>query len=300
MTEDQALGSIIGLAVGDALGTTLEFGRNPSPDRTTWHTDIVGGGPFEMPVGGWTDDTSMALALMESYLDAGKFDPELAGDYFVQWWRDGAFSHNGVCFDIGMTTREALGRFENRRKGASPYVGGAYDWDSGNGGIMRLAPSVVANHTNLDAAVRDAKLQSSITHQSRECLLYAGLMARVLWHGNPFIKDVEDYVLPDSTDWSDLLSGGYVKETWQCAMWCVRNTSSFKEALIHAVNRRYDADTVGAVTGQIAGAIYGLSGIPDRWLEKLAWRHEIETKAIQLFKQGAIDCCESVISAERG
>ena len=286
MTEDQALGAIEGLAIGDALGTTLEFGRNPSPDRSTWLTDIVGGGPFDLPAGAWTDDTSMALALMQSYLETGEFDPELAGDYFVEWWRYGAFSHNGVCFDIGITTREALGRFENRIKGASPYVGGAEGWDSGNGGIMRLSPAVVANHTNLEAAVRDAKLQSAITHQSRECLLYAELMARVVWHGDPFIDDVEKYVLPDATDWAELLSGGYVKETWQCAMWCVRNTSSFEEAVIYAVNRRYDADTVGAVTGQIAGAVYGLSGIPERWLERVLWRDDIVRKARELFVLG--------------
>jgi len=288
MTEDQALGAIVGLAIGDALGTTLEFGRNPSPDRSTWLTDIAGGGPFEMPVGGWTDDTSMALALMESYLDAGKFDPELAGEYFVQWWRDGAFSHSGICFDIGMTTKEALGRFENKRKGASPYVGGIHDWESGNGGIMRLSPAVVANHTNLKAAVRDAKLQSAITHQSRECLLYADLLARVLWYGDPFIDDVEGYVLSDNTDWSDLLSGGYVKETWQCAMWCTRNTSSFEEAVIHAVNKKYDSDTVGAVTGQIAGAMYGLSGIPERWLDTLVWRDCITLKVNSLYELGTI------------
>ena len=282
MTEDQALGSIIGLAVGDALGTTLEFGRNPSPDRTTWHKEVIGGGPFDLPTGAFTDDTSMALALMQSYLDAGDFDPELCGQYFIDWWRDGAFSSSGRCFDIGMATQNALYRFERRCKGDSPYVGDTDAFTSGNGGIMRLAPSVVANHTDLKVSVDEARKQSAITHQSPECLLYAELLAKVLWHGDPFIPDVEPYVLPDSTDWNDLLSGGYVKETFQCAMWCARNTESFEECLLHAVNKRYDADTVGAVAGQIAGAMYGYKSIPLRWLERIYWHEDIVVKAKEL------------------
>jgi len=123
MTEDQALGAIVGLAVGDALGTTLEFSRNPSPDRATWHTEMLGGGPFGLAPGGWTDDTSMALALMQAYLDAGDFSPQLIGQYFVNWFRKGAFSHTGDCFDIGNATREALDRIDLGHRGPSPFQG---------------------------------------------------------------------------------------------------------------------------------------------------------------------------------
>jgi len=286
MTEDRALGSIIGLAVGDALGTTLEFSRNPSSDRSTWHTEITGGGPFDLPVGGWTDDTSMALALMQAYLDAGDFSPELIGQYFVDWYRNGAFSHTGTCFDIGHATREALDRIDLGHRGNSPFQGSTDAYSSGNGGIMRLAPAVVANHTDIDQAIEESVDQSRITHASEECILYADLMAQVLFTGDPFIPAVNDFVLPDATSWDDLLSGGYVKETFTCAMWAARSTSSFEDCLVQTVNRRYDADTTGAVAGQIAGAMYGFSGIPERWLDALIGLDSIQASAKQLYELG--------------
>ena len=289
MTEDQALGAIVGLAVGDALGTTLEFSRNPSPDRSTWHTEMTGGGPFGLRAGGWTDDTSMALALMQAYLDSGRFDPELIGRYFVDWYREGKFSHTGTCFDIGNATREALDRIDLGTRGSSPFQGSTHPHSSGNGGIMRLAPAVVANHTSLSEAINDSVDQSRITHASDECQLYAELMARVLLAGDPHIREVADYVLPDDTPWEDLLSGGYVKETFTCAMWAARNTRSFEECLLQTINRRYDADTTGAVAGQIAGAMYGLSGIPERWLDTLIWRDRIIENARSLYALGSED-----------
>jgi len=283
MTEDQAVGSIIGLAVGDALGTTLEFLTDPSSDRATWHTEITGGGPFHLVPGGWTDDTSMALALIQAYLDKGDFNPELIGQYFVDWYREGLYSHTGTCFDIGHTTRKALDCIDLKLNGNSPYQGDADPQSSGNGGIMRLSPCVVANHENLEAAINDSVNQSRITHASPECILYAELLAKVLFYGDPFISDVEDYVLPDNTSWDDLKSTGYVKDTFTCAMWTARNTSTFEECLIQTVNRRYDADTTGAVAGQIAGAMYGLSGIPDKWIDRLIWGDKIKQYALDLY-----------------
>jgi ADP-ribosyl-[dinitrogen reductase] hydrolase len=284
MNKDQALGAMVGLAIGDALGTTLEFSRNPTSDRNLWHTEITGGGPFNLTAGGWTDDTSMALALMQSYLDAKQFDPTLCARYFVDWYRNGAFSHTGDCFDIGFTTLEALSRCE--RFPRAPYQGSTDPQSSGNGGIMRLAPSVIANTRNIEQAVEDAVNQSRITHASEESLLYADLLARVLFCGDPFIDEVAPYVIPDNTPWEALLSGGYVKETFQCAMWAARNTESFEECLIYTVNRRFDADTTGAVAGQIAGAIHGLSGIPERWLDTLIDFDSIVSSTEKLYELG--------------
>jgi len=286
MILDQALGSIIGLAIGDALGTTLEFRQNPSSDRTTWHTEITGGGPFGLEAGGWTDDTSMALALMQAYNDAKAFDAALIGQYFVQWYRKGAFSHTGTCFDIGYTTRTALDRIELKTRGLSPYQGDTDPQSSGNGGIMRLSPAVVANHQNFRQAIVESIDQSRITHASAECELYSELLARVIYHGDPFLPEVAPYVLPDDTDWNELNASGYVKDTFTCAMWAARNTNSFEECLIQTVNRQDDADSTGAVAGQIAGSMYGLSGIPSRWLEKLLWREQIEQSVRDLYKLG--------------
>jgi ADP-ribosyl-[dinitrogen reductase] hydrolase len=283
MKIDQALGAVVGLAIGDALGTTLEFSQNPSADESTWHTEMTGGGPFCLQPGGWTDDTSMALAIAQAYCEYGSFNPTLIGNNFVEWYRNGAFSHTGTCFDIGYTTRKALDRIDLNLNGLSPYQGDTDRQSSGNGGIMRLSPCVVANHRHLEAAISDSVNQSRITHASPECILYAELLAKVIFYGDPFISDVEDYVLQDNTSWDDLKSTGYVKDTFTCAMWTARNTSSFEECLIKTVNRQYDADTTGAVAGQIAGAMYGLSGIPQKWLDRLIWGDRIKQCAVDLY-----------------
>ena len=114
-------------------------------------------------------------------------------------------------------------------------------------------------------------------------------MARVIFYGDPFLQEVESYLLPDDTSWSDLGASGYVKDTFTCAMWAARNTDSFEECLIQTVNRRNDADTTGAVAGQIAGAMYGLSGIPDLWVKRLISLDDISQSANELYELGCDD-----------
>ena len=283
MTKDQALGAILGGVVGDALGTTLEFSHKIQHDRSLWHTEITGGGPFNMPAGGWTDDTSMMLGLMDTYLKKGFLDVEHLMKNFVAWYQDGDFSHTGGCFDIGNATLDALTRYQ---RSGNPIAGSTDPFSSGNGGIMRLSPAVVANHQFEEQALNDAVRQSETTHRSLECLLYAKAMAKILFYGDIEVEqDSEVQHLPSSTPWKEVLSGGYVKETYQCAVWAIQNTDTFEEALIHTVNRGYDADTTGAVVGQMAGAIYGLSAIPDRWLDKVLWKNQILNQASRLFDQ---------------
>lgn len=287
MNKDQAIGSLVGLAVGDALGTTLEFHKNPSPDRSTWHTEITGGGAFGVPAGGWTDDTSMALALAESLFASGYFNAEEVADNFVAWWLEGKFSWADKCVDIGNATREALNRQLQRRSGGDVYLGSTSHTDSGNGGIMRLAPAVLINHCNLRKAIEDSVNQSRITHASDECCLYANLLARVLYAGDPFIEEVSDYILPDDSVWQELKTWGYVKHTFHAAMWAARNSNSFEECVLLAVNLKGDADTMGAVAGQIAGAIYGYEAIPERWRNKLLWHDQMVVLASNLYDIGS-------------
>ena len=294
MNQDQATGSLLGLAIGDALGTTLEFTRNPPTDRSLWHTEITGGGAFNVPVGGWTNDTSMALALGYAYKSKKGFDAEQISINFRAWWLDGEYSWANRCVDIGGATLSALTRLNYRKQGESFYQGSTSDRSSGNGGIMRLAPSVISNSCNLNLAVEESVLQSRVTHASEECCLYAGLLARVLYEGDPFIKEVEDYVLPDSTAWSELPSSGYVRDTFQTAMWAARNSESFEECLLLAVNRRGDADTIGAVAGQIAGAMYGYEAIPQRWCTVLVWRDQMIYLATCLYRLGVPEYDRSV------
>src|SRR5574341_1380286 len=131
---DRYRGCLLGLAVGDALGTTLEFKPPGSFDPIE---DMVGGGPFGLQPGEWTDDTSMALCLAESLIERRGFDPVDQLDRYVRWWREGHLSSNGRCFDIGTTTAAALLRFERTRE---LWCGAEDPRTAGNGSIMRLAP----------------------------------------------------------------------------------------------------------------------------------------------------------------
>ena len=269
MIPDKALGAFVGLAVGDALGTTLEF---TARDAYPHITDMVGGGPFNLNPGEWTDDTSMAIALAEALLSHG-VDPQQILLNFCKWYRDGEFSHNGRCFDIGNTTRIALEDFEFSGQIQA-------DWSrhsSGNGGIMRLAPAVLFARSE-EQAIDYAVLQSFTTHSSNECLSIAELLAKSLWRFMTGQEEPHRFTL----DRQHVSSSGYVVDTWIAAKWALSASNTFEEALLRAVNLGGDADTVGAVTGQMAGAYYGHKGIPQHWLDKLVWRERIEDLALKL------------------
>lgn len=275
--QDKAKGAFVGLAAGDALGTTLEFKERDSYPHLT---DIVGGGPFKLKPGQWTDDTSMALCLADSLIEKQGFDPKDLMERFYRWWRTGYNSSTGECFDIGITTRQSLEEF---KRTGNPYAGSKDPKKAGNGSIMRLAPVVLFHVDSLSKAQELARNQSRTTHQSEESIEAAALLATILFkaiHGeDPFdLSDFEstNQVVTDLAqsqgDWnwrkksrSDIKSSGYVIHTLEAAMWSVANTTSFEEAVLMAANLGDDADTVGAVAGQIAGALYGLKNIPEKW-----------------------------------
>jgi ADP-ribosyl-[dinitrogen reductase] hydrolase len=286
---DRARGALLGLAVGDALGTTLEFSAR---DTLPHHTEITGGGPFHLQPGQWTDDTSMALALAESLIQHPELEPRDLMDRFVRWWREGAYSCTGDCFDIGMATAEALRRY---RQTQDPYAGSTDPQTAGNGSLMRLAPVALHALHDAETARRIAADQSRTTHAAPQaveaCALFVDLLREAIlgadkatvlaprpWAGDPVIAAVA------ANSWqgrsrSAVRASGYVVHTLEAALWAVEQTSSFEEALVLAVNLGEDADSVGAVAGQLAGALYGLSGIPPRWLVPLAWREQLITTA---------------------
>lgn len=288
--HDRALGAFLGLAVGDALGTTLEFEeRNTRPH----HTEMLGGGPFDLKPGQWTDDTSMALALAESLIAHPEFDAADLMRRFVSWSEQGAYSCTGTCFDIGITTRLALRQFGRT---GDPFAGSTDEDSAGNGSIMRIAPVALIALSDRGRADRLAVEQSRVTHAAPACLNACRFMVDIL---RGFIRGeefplrarlpgahpaIEDLTMATYRDKSrdQIRSSGYVVHTLEAALWAVQRTTSFEDALILAVNLGGDADTVGAVTGQIAGARYGLSAIPQRWLEPLAWRDRLEATASSL------------------
>lgn len=279
-TRDRALGALLGLAAGDALGTTLEFSARDTRPRVT---DIVGGGPFRLKPGEWTDDTAMALALADSLYLCGMLKEQDIMERFVDWQENGQYSANGSCFDIGGTVAAALRRFKAT---GDPVAGSTDPQAAGNGSLMRLAP-VAMIYWNDAAKRRDAAArQSRTTHGAPEavdaCIAYADLIAEAI-AGVP----KSEVLLPREGNYAGAIAGimagswrgkersairssGYVAHSLEAALWCVGRTGNFADAVILAANLGEDADTTAAITGQLAGALYGASGIPASWLDRLA------------------------------
>ena len=275
--KDRLLGSFLGLAIGDAVGTTVEFRARDTFEPVT---DMVGKGPFNLPAGYFTDDTSMALCLAESLIEHSELDRNDLLNRFSKWYREGVNSPTGRCFDIGATTRSAIVNWEKN----GSVLNNTGPWDAGNGSIMRLAPAVIKYYNDSDRAIATAIMQGETTHGSVEACDSCDLLARVLL--TAFVSDDKNAVLNvDAQDhWADnvknilttldvtrdeVKSSGYVIHTLHAALWCFKNTDNFRDAILLATNLGDDADTVAAVTGQIAGAFYGMSGIPIMWLDKL-------------------------------
>ena len=281
--HDRALGALLGLAVGDALGTTLEFSLR---DTLPHHTRMTGGGPFRLAPGQWTDDTAMTLALADSLIRCNGFDAHDLMTRFVAWWRTGNYSCTGTCFDIGRTTAMALERFERTGK---PFAGSRSAQSAGNGSLMRLAPVALFALHEAELAIRIAQDQSRTTHAAPEavaaCTFFVTLLRDAVL-GEPDVKHPRAWPGPKLIQaiakgtWRrksrhQIRSSGYVVDTLEAALWAVSETSSFADAVILAVNLGGDADTVGAVTGQLAGALYGAVAIPPEWLQPLAWSEKI-------------------------
>lgn len=284
--RDRALGALLGLAVGDALGTTLEFRAR---DSYAPLTEIVGGGPFSLEPGQWTDDTAMALALADSLLEHPRLDPADLMTRFWSWRHDGKYSCTGICFDIGATVSSALGRWQRT---GDPVAGSTDPMSAGNAALMRLAPVALRwwhePSTLVDVAIR----QSATTHGAPEALgasaAFALLLAQAI-AGTPrstvLAQRDDDYPGAISPimhgSWrgkprEQVASSGYVAHSLEAALWAVGRTASFQDAVLLAANLGGDADTTAAITGQLAGALYGLGSIPKEWLSRLAWRESIE------------------------
>lgn len=300
LDNDKFRGALLGLATGDALGTTVEFSRRGTFEPLT---DIVGGGPFSLKPGEWTDDTSMALCLGQSLVKCQEMNPHDQLDRYLEWWNIGHNSITGNCFDIGNTVRKAL---ENYSITDDPYSGSTHPMSAGNGSIMRLAPVPMFFANDQLMASEAAAESSKTTHGAKEavaaCRIFSQLIVAALHgHDKDYIlsqKSILPYTLDNLTpgleaivngDYKnkeaiDIRGSGYVVESLEAALWAFWNTSSFEEGALLAVNLGDDADTTGAVYGQIAGAYYGMKGIPKHWLKKLAWKEKITRLADQLYK----------------
>lgn len=288
---DRALGAYLGLAIGDALGATVEF-MTPNEIRQRYgvHRQIIGGGWLKLPAGQVTDDTTMSLALGEALQDgarSGGFDTLHVAERFVAWWR-------GRPVDCGNTCRRGIQRYLNHGTLAGPYSEG----DAGNGAVMRNLPVVLATLRDDFAFRQQSIAQAHVTHHhplSDAATLALGEMTRALiLGGDPSVKPPAGAVDPGSTApgariaacrdiATELVSAwpvfrfepypgrasGYVVDTLQTVLHCFFTHSHFDAALIAAVNRGDDADTTGALVGMLAGARCGALALPAEWLRRL-------------------------------
>ncbi|MBP7865342.1 MAG: ADP-ribosylglycohydrolase family protein [Acidobacteria bacterium] len=297
-------GALLGLAAGDALGTTVEFSP---PGSFIPLTDIVGGGPFHLKPGEWTDDTSMALCLADSLIHCGAFNPWDQMDRYVRWWTTGYLGSNGRCFDIGNTTRDALERY---RRTGDPMAGSANPRAAGNGCLMRLAPVPLFFAADPATAIRLSGLSARTTHgaavcvdacrylgallvgaaagESREALL-SELYTPVpgFWDEYPLHPEVEAVARGSfkRKEPPAIKGSGYVAASLEAALWAFHQARDFRAGCLAAVNLGDDADTTGAVYGQLAGAHFGLDGIPQEWRPRLARPDLLHTLARLLAAQ---------------
>lgn len=296
MYLDRALGSLIGLAVGDAVGTTVEFlPRGAFPKLT----DMIGGGPFRLKPGQWTDDTSMALCLAESLIFDRNLNELDLMSRFDRWLAEGHNSSTGSCFDIGQTTLRAIAQF---KRTGEPICGPKKASDSGNGSVMRLAPVAISWWRDSFRAEQIARRQSATTHGSDECLDGCALLTRVLCRA--INGDGAASINIDDESWvssirkigngawrglneAEISSTGYVVHTLEAAFWAFEQSDSFEEAILKAVNLGHDSDTIGAVVGQIAGSVWGFSKIPKKWVDRLYDTQKIQALARSLYHGSA-------------
>lgn len=294
-------GCLLGLAAGDALGVTLEFQK---PGSFQLLTDMIGGGPFNLKPGEWTDDTSMALCLAESLIASDGFDPKDQLSRYLRWYRTGYWSSTGKCFDIGNTIRRALHKFETTN---DPFCGETAPETAGNGSLMRLAPIPLFYADNIDEVIRYAADSSRTTHAAETtldaCRFYAALIVGALAGEQKDSLLSKDYFSVATKNQAQIFhpevkavaagsykhrhppeirGSGYVVHSLEAALWAFQHSSSFAEGCLMAVNLGEDADTTGAIFGQLAGAFYGEKEIPKHWRSKLTRSFEIEQLAESL------------------
>lgn len=289
-------GCLLGLAVGDAVGTTVEF-----KPRGTFSpvTDMVGGGPFNLKLGAWTDDTSMALCLATSLIYKKGFDPKDQMNRYCNWHEHGYLSSTNECFDIGGTVSRALWKY---RETGNPFSGSTDPDSAGNGSIMRLAPVPMYYFPKQELILQYSAESSRTTHGAQECLDACRLLGDVLYrafsgagkqelllgsreemiHSPSIRKLVRGDYMKKSED--EIRGNGYVVKSLEAALWCFWGSDSYKDAILKASNLGEDADTTAAICGQVAGAYYGEAGIPESWRDNLVMRREIEDLAEALHK----------------
>lgn len=299
--SDQLYASIMGFIVGDAMGVPYEFRR-----RGEFHLDssaeMVGYGSHSMPEGTWSDDSSMVLASMDSIAEKETADYQDIMNHYVGWYQNGENTATGKVFDIGNTTRRALTKYI---KGEKYYrTGQGSESDNGNGSLMRVLPlSILLSqvpHSEKEA-VEAVYYYSGLTHSHNisimGCKLFTDIYLNIIQGKNlkeavagvanhNYAKYYTDYYVYNrilsgevfDLEEDEIRSGGYVVDTLEAALWSLSHSNNYEEAITTAINLGDDTDTVAAITGSLAGLIYGIESIPTRWVDKLQNEEFVEDK----------------------
>jgi len=299
--------ALFGLAVGDALGVPVEF-KSRSTISQNPVTDMIGYGSYNLPPGTWSDDTSLALCLAEALTQ--EFDLHTIGQNFIKWYQECYWTPRGNVFDIGIATQQAISRLMEGKKPAS--AGGSDEYSNGNGSLMRILPLLFyIEGKPIQERYDITKQVSSITHGHIRsviaCFYYLEFARHILLGKNKLETytilqtDITHYLtelsvrqkeidyfdrllnnnIQDLTE-DDIKSSGYVVHTLEASIWCLLTTDNYKDAVLKAVNLGEDTDTTGAVTGGLAGLLYGLDAIPTDWIAQLARKEDIENLAARL------------------
>lgn len=297
--SDNIRGALVGLAVGDALGAAVEFSQ---PWEFEPVTEMRSGGPFDLPKGYWTDDTSMALCLADSLLECHGYNSYDVMEKYHRWWTEGYRSSIGFCFDIGGQIQAALGEFSGDGGGWISKDTARSD-NAGNGAIMRLAPVVIAayQHRTPQEIIAMARVSARETHYSYEAEAATEVFAALLYQA--IRADRADEVL-DIAQYStgglfddvakrihnpgELSNSGYIIHSLQVALWALQSHKTFRDGMLAVVNLGGDADTNGAIFGQLAGAFYGYNAIPAAWKKDLFQEKSFVDLADELV--GMTDC----------
>lgn len=299
--------ALLGVAVGDALGVPVEFNSRQTISRNPV-TDMIGYGTYHLPAGTWSDDSSLTFCLVEALTQG--FDLNTIGQNFVSWAYENYWTPRGDVFGIGMATKKAVSRLS---KGVKPELAGGFDETSnGNGSLMRILPLLFyIKDKPINERYEITKQVSSITHghiRSVIACFYYLEFARKLFFGkdkfetyNDLQTEITNYLTILSINPAEIAlfdrllknnihklsedeiqSNGYVLHTLEASVWCLLTTDNYKEAVLRAVNLGGDTDTTGAVTGGLAGLLYGLDNIPENWLQQIARYDDIVNLAEQL------------------
>jgi ADP-ribosylglycohydrolase len=302
MNRDLIKDALLGVAVGDAVGVPVEFRHREELERSPI-TGMTGFGTHHQPPGTWSDDSSMTFCLAEML--CGEYDLGNLANRFVNWRSHGYWTPHGSVFDIGIATRAAIGRLET---GVSPVLaGGKEESSNGNGSLMRILPLLFyIGGKSIEQRFERIKEVSSLTHRHIRsiiaCFLYLEIALELINGGNMYdayrhacrnsinflkthdpanekediyfarLLDGNIFKLPEK----DIRSSGYVIHTLEASIWCLLNTRNYTGAVLKAANLGDDTDTTAAVTGGLAGLVYGHETIPAEWLEMLARRADIE------------------------